>query len=329
MIGGARYNDERKDYARDGDCLALRDDGTLEEPDLVNNQNDFFLFTFVNFCPTLNGVQRSRTSQNLMPELTLQWDTTDALMIYGRVAGSAKSGGFAASTIVAAEFLEYDDEDAFGIEFGIKAGFSDGRAELNLAVFRTDIDDLQVNTFDDETAAAVLTNAADSRSQGVELQGRWAATGWLQLGASLAWLDAEYRNFQRGPCPPSVSDDPFCDLSGQRLPYAPETSATAFGAVDFDVGSRLSIDGRLTLSYTDDYFTEGSLDPVSLQPAYTLVDARAGIGDRDGRWRASLVGKNLTNEAVLNSTFPFLGNFIGMIRAPRTLAVQVDFRFGG
>jgi len=85
----------------------------------------------------------------------------------------------------------------------------------------------------------------------------------------------------------------------------------------------------LAISHTDDYFTDGSLDPVGIQPAYTLVDGRIGLGDPDRRWIVALVGKNLTNEAVLNVSQPFLGNYIGYIQAPRTLAVQVDFRFGG
>ena len=43
----------------------------------------------------------------------------------------------------------------------------------------------------------------------------------------------------------------------------------------------------------------------------------------------ALVGKNLTDEAVLNISQLFLCSYIGHIQAPRTVAVQVGLKFGG
>jgi hypothetical protein len=40
-----------------------------------------------------------------------------------------------------------------------------------------------------------------------------------------------------------------------------------------------------------------------------------------------VIGRNLTEEAVLNVTQPLFGYYLGYIGAPRTVTVQATYRF--
>ena len=83
-------------------------------------------------------------SDNTLPEITLEWDVNDNIMLFGRFAESAKSGGVATAGSVAAAGLIYGDETAESFELGLKGRFLDGRAELNVVAFTTEYEDLQV-----------------------------------------------------------------------------------------------------------------------------------------------------------------------------------------
>ena len=48
----------------------------------------------------------------------------------------------------------------------------------------------------------------------------------------------------------------------------------------------------------------------------------------DGRWSLAVIGRNLTEEEVLNVTQPLFGYYLGYIGAPRTITVQGTYRFG-
>jgi hypothetical protein len=78
-------------------------------------------------------------------------------MLYVKASTAAKSGGFAAARIIIPGYFEYDDETALGFELGYKASFAGDRGQLNVAAFHAGYDDLQVNSFDPDSA--YLTNS--------------------------------------------------------------------------------------------------------------------------------------------------------------------------
>jgi iron complex outermembrane receptor protein len=270
-----------------------------------------------------------------MPEVAIQWDKSDNTMLYAKVSDSAKAGGFASSTNALPENLEYGDESALGFEAGLKSRLAGGTAEFNLAVFHTEFKDLQVNSFLVETidnivrTTPVITNAAKATSQGIEANARWAATDWLTLGGAVAFLDAEYDKFDRAPCNPSnATENGICDLSGQTLLFAPDVSGNVFADIVAPISNRMNFVAGVSLSYSDSYFTEGSLDPVGLQDSFTRIDARAGIAAPDERWSVTVIGKNLGDEAIAGYTQPFGTYYLGYLEPPRLIYLQAMVRFG-
>ena len=306
-------------------------------------------------------IQGSRSESVFTPLVTLQWDTNDAAMLYASWTRGFKSGGFDVRSnahpdpaVVApgtspALFgtFEFEEEEATNFEIGAKTTLLDGAAELNAALFFTDYEDLQVSQFDGVLGFNV-TNAAEASIRGVELEGRWLAADSLTLSGSLSYLDFEYDNFPNSQCyfgqaqvdPGSVTDRTrnLCDVAGERKEYTPEWRATVVGDHIATVMGSYQLHTTVDVLYVDDYLWNPTLDPRSQQDAYVEVNARIGFSPEDGNWEIALLGKNLTNEDVVNfgGDAPLAtrvltrggGNaYYGFINRDRSVAIQAKLNF--
>ncbi len=84
------------------------------------------------------------------------------------------------------------------------------------------------------------------------------------------------------------------------------------------------------LFYNGVHHASATFDPKLNQDAYTKVNARIGLGAESGRWEIALLGRNLTDEDVLQlggelplagSTFRAGGNYAFYAQG-RPLSVQ-------
>ena len=88
------------------------------------------------------------------------------------------------------------------------------------------------------------------------------------------------------------------------------------------------------LFYNGVHHASATFDPKLIQDAYTKVNARKGLGAESGRWEIALLGRNLTDEEVLQfggdmptaSLFGAQGNYAFYAQG-RTLSVQGTLRF--
>ena len=327
---GARYSDESKDVLRDSRCLT----GNSATGVFAQASLDFIL-AGAGLCPALalNGFTDSRSSSNIMPEARVSYDLSDNVMLYGNLGKSAKAGGFASATNARAATLQYDDESVLGGEIGFKSTLMDGRAKLNAALFRSDFKDLQVNSFvvTGGVSEALISNAAEATSQGIEVDGSFDLGDYFTVGGSFAWLDAEFDNFSAAPCNRQLTPDAVtggCDLSGMSLPFAAEYSGNVFANVDVPVSDNLSINAGALYAFSDDYFTDGTLDATAIQDGWGRLSGHIGLAVND-HYKLELIGSNLTNEKVLGSTQPFGGSYnLGYLDPPRRIMVRATVGFG-
>ena len=93
---------------------------------------------------------------------------------------------------------------------------------------------------------------------------------------------------------------------------------------EFDVSDRLRASVQASANYTGDHYV--SIDNFEFNKQdYTLVGARAAIGDSAGDWELSLWGQNLTDEIyVVGGGFAQLDLWISK---PRSYGVRLDYRF--
>ena len=292
------------------------------------------------------------------PVFTLEWDLSETAMAYATWTRGHKSGGFdarsnghpdpavmnAINPLTSAAIngsWEFDRERATSIEVGSKMSLADGAAELSLAFYTTEYSDLQVSQFDG-TLGFNVTNAGEATVQGLEADGRWAVTDRVTLSGSAAFLDFNYDRFPNSQCyfgqtPDSVDFPGLCDVAGERKEYTPEFQANLGAAWSDTVAENLVMDASLDLSYVGDYLYSANLDPRTEQDAYTLVNARVALSNGEGNWEVALIGRNLTDETVINfgGNTPLGGTLTGgagnsyyaFVNRPRNIALQARYSF--
>ncbi len=368
---GVRYNEETKDLDKVTKSTGLGARAP-SNPDLVvlARPRDGALIGDLR-SHSFTGL--SREEDEVTWSGNVQWDATDEMMVYASVSTGFKGGGFdeayssAGPTVrtgniftgepdggviqtgIDSSVLEYDDETVIAYELGAKMSLADGAAELNIAVFRMEYENLQVSSLVGDVFK--VGNAGEAISQGIELDGRWLLSEGFTLGGAFAYLDATYDTFDGATCTvPQTSDplnNPGClgedgnniapgesggqDLSGETLLFAPEYSANINAEWIVPVGDDLEIRTNADVNYTDDFYSALDLDPNTKHDAVTKLNMRIALASVDDTWSVALVGKNLTDEKsrVWNNDVPTTNSnsYFGVPERTRSIAIQARYRF--
>ncbi len=267
--------------------------------------------------------------------ITFEWDANDDLMLYGYYKEGFKAGGFDEdfTSGVLADF-EFEDEEVEAFAVGAKWTLAGGRAYINAEYFHSEFTNLQVSTF--SVASFLVGNAASATTQGLDVDARFQVSDRLTVGGAFVILDAEYDDYESGPClldDAGVEIATFCDLSGEPLQYAPDFEANVYAELGFDVGG-WALDISADLTYSDEFFLAGDLDPAYVQGSYAKLNAVVSMTSPDERYRFSVIGKNLTDKRTSHQQNDIpLGSLYGgkagsyFTDPPRVIALQGEVRF--
>ncbi len=357
LILGGRYTDEEKTASRrQYHTVTDPDSGaTVERP--VGTPQDPYngLYGLFNIEP-YEALSRTRSESDFTPSVTLQYDLNGTDMVYASYTTGFKSGGFdvrsnahpdptvnnavngsSGSPVPITGVFEFEDEEVKNYEVGGKFNLADGRVELNAALFRTDFQDLQTSQFDGAFSFNV-TNAAEATVQGLELDGRWMATESLMLSGGFAWLDFEYDDFPTAQCYfGQAPGQTQCDASGETREFTPELQGNLSANHTTTLSGGLTLSSTLDLIYSDEYLSAPTLDPRMVQDSYVKVNARLALSGQEDRWEVALIGKNLTDEAIVSYSngLPVAtvltggtgSGYYAFYERPRSVALQGTLRF--
>ena len=93
-----------------------------------------------------HSYMQKRSENNLSPSFGIQWDSSDLMAWYGLAAKGFKAGGFnEAENSGDISNFEFDNEESTTFEFGVKSSLANGAPRLDVAVFHTQFDDLQIS----------------------------------------------------------------------------------------------------------------------------------------------------------------------------------------
>jgi iron complex outermembrane recepter protein len=275
-----------------------------------------------------------RSESEFDASLTLQWDITADVMMYGTWAEGSKAGGFVgAQANTTLETFEFEPESADTWELGFKGRFPEMGFMFNAAYFYTEYKNLQVSTWDADTSSFITANAAAATSEGVEADAVWSLTDILAIKGSLAYLDASYDTFVGADC---LWNNPGCDVTtndigGTRLPRSSRWNGTLNLVYEQPLASGMRFDVDLGLVYNSDRYLVENLTPLGRQPGYTKVNLRLALAGRGDKWSLAVVGKNLTDETTFTHAFgtPLAppGTNTYLVDLPRTLMLQAEYRF--
>jgi outer membrane receptor protein involved in Fe transport len=133
---------------------------------------------------------------------------------------------------------------------------------------------------------------------------------------------------------PASNPGQLYKLPGSQASFAPKWSGS--GSVTYEWGFGNNLIGRFNLGakYMSEYNTGSDLDVEKEQDAYTVVNARVGIGRKDKRWMIEAWAQNLTDEEYMQVAFDAplqapgtsrpgdpLNSYNAFLGAPRTYGV--------
>jgi outer membrane receptor protein involved in Fe transport len=255
--------------------------------------------------------------------------------------------------------LQFDPEINNAYEIGLK--YSRRGISVNVAAFRQQFDNFQLNTFNgtvflvqtingcgtdlgggdrDQNIApsapnfnanAPTTGRCDAgdvtygvRSQGVEVEGSVRPVRDLAINLGFTYAETKYRDNLVGSQSGIPLDQALRKLPGDNLSNAPEIVVTSSLTWTPDIGDT----GLSGLFYVDsrltgDYNTGSDLFPQKEEDGYVLVNARIGVRGPGERWAIEAWAQNLFNTDYAQVAFnsPF--------QAGATSAPFVDPQFPG
>lgn len=245
--------------------------------------------------------------------------------VQARFATGLVSGG----TLFGNRF-EPDEMDAY--ELGLKSDLLDDRLRLNVALFRQERTDVQIEGF--TAIGYFMGRGRDITSEGLELEATFAPTDRLTIDAAYGYTRV--------------------DSSGQLRTFQPKATAYLGGRYDFrPLGGNGAVPSlRIDASWRSDVHrlacpagqdqvpasdvcvgtVDPALDRAATIEATTLLGARLSLSEirlgEDARGRVSLWGRNLLDEDEIEFNFTLGGpTLTNTFIRPRTYGIDfsVDF----
>ncbi len=256
------------------------------------------------------------------PLVTVAYDVTPDVNLYGRWSTGYKSGGANSRSLT---YRAFDPETVSMYELGAKTQFWENRARLNLAAYYGEIKDAQVDfsviILNNNRGTLETTNAATGKTKGVELDFTVTPAEGLTLNANYAYTKVEL----------SKAFNPFTNTQAVIYPlYTPKNAGGV--SIDYErpaLGATFK--AHLDANYADGQYT-GTTDPT-LSDSSFLVNARLSltdiqISDTGAKLQLSLWSRNLLDEAhmFLKNTNAALGTY-AIFNDPRTFGAEMNIKF--
>lgn len=362
---GIRYTEEEKEAAQLAHAadFGARNTNASSNPLTIGLAQAVGEFTTHSFTSDDPGMIRDEES--LTWSTNLQWDITPDTMAYVSASTGFKAGGYNSFYMGLQQGagadpndVDFEEEKVKTYEVGAKTTLLKGAAEVNVAMFKTEFDDLQAAIFSGGTTF-VVRNAAKATAQGIEIDGRWRTTEKLTVAGSFGWIDFEFDEFANQACTSHqltsarqtafdeaataldkalvslLYNNSLCsaqgvnDLSGRTSAHTPEFSATLSLNYVEQIGD-FELNANLDANYTDEAYSVDDLDPNGLANSHTKINASVAFGPINGQWDIALIGKNLTdkNTSTTMGDVPLFGGaYMGRPNPPRSVAIRGRLRF--
>jgi outer membrane receptor protein involved in Fe transport len=310
----------------------------LANPAVVGNlaspENQFLiaLGCATPFNPFFAGksTSQSLSEGNVEGTVKLAYHFNDDVMGYVSWANGYKAGGFnlarvtAGLTGVTPDFdTSFPRESVESYELGLKSELANRTVRLNASVFDQQYTNFQLNTY--TGLQFVVSTIRHLESKGVEVSTDWVTPlSGLSLSGGVVYAFTNITEF-------GDSLDLFAlDRLNNRLSFAPLWSGVASATYTVALTGSLQFHANINEKYNSSYNTGSDLDPLKLQGAYGLLNARLGIGAPDGKWTVELWGNNLADKLFYQVAFdaPFqyqqIDAFLG---DPRTFGITARTKF--
>lgn len=287
---------------------------------------------------TLTPVDQSLTEDNVSFRVGANYKFDGGTLIYATVSQGYKAGIF--SAIGASRANQYSpatQEKVIAYEAGFKAPLAGNALQFNGAVFYYDYSDKQVRGRVQDTVFGLLEKMLNvPKSYVFGLEGELVArpAEGLRISAGATYLKGKVKSDY------SATEDGFAvynaagytgNFKGSELPYTPKFSANidaqysvpVSDSVEAFLGGGLTYQSKQNTTFhntnlpADDFFIDG----------YALLDVRAGVSSADGRWRATVYGRNITNKSYVTAISTYLDTLIRYRGKPTVYGLSLSYKY--
>lgn len=266
------------------------------------------------------------SSNHTDPLVTVAYDINDNLHTYAKWSTAYRAGGANSRSMI---YRSFDAEKNTTSELGFKSEFLDNHARLNLALFYSQVKDMQVDfsataTYPvTRTTTETINAPGTAKIKGAEIDFSYAPFKGLNFNAAYAYTSADMPQAR----------NPFANnaLTIVNLVYTPENTGNI--SVDYEKPLNFAkLNAHIDVTYSDGYHALSSEN--SLTDAYTTVNARVALSEirlnKDTKMTVSLWSRNLTDEqhtfVSMMAYWPYLGK-TGIYNEPRTYGIDFNVKY--
>ncbi len=230
----------------------------------------------------------------------------------------------------------FPGEFADAYELGLKTTLLDRKLDLNGSIFHQQYTGFQLNAYNGLYYTVV--SVPDVSSTGFDIDALYRPMRSLTLQGGLTYANTRFpysdvpalggQDKNGAPLNPAFAAT--YRLPGQRLPEAPLVSLSASATYEHPIYNDLVGRGNLDIKYNTDANTNSTGNQLQVQKAYSIVDARVGVGPSDKRWSLEFFVQNLFDthyaEGIFDSPFQS-GSQSAFLGQPRTFGGTVRVRY--
>ncbi|MBB3059691.1 TonB-dependent receptor [Microbulbifer rhizosphaerae] len=327
---GARYTQEEK--------------GMLGGTAIVNLPSD----TFPVFPPYVSQHEFDLRGTGVDDEevtwkLGLEYDIDADNFVYFTASTGFKAGGYYAEQEQFGNF--FDPETITAYSLGSKNTLLDGSLRVNAELFYWDYKDHQESHLANSPggySTFVTENVGQATMKGLDLEVDYLLTAVDRLTLNAQLMDATFDEFEFTALSPGGEPNVGCDFSqvpgtenyvidcsGRDAIRAPEWSFTLAYEHIFDLQENGELAFTLRTKVSGETYTGIEYLPSQKADEYTRTDVYLNYTSPSGTWNAAIWGRNLENEATINSGFlsTFTDLMFSTISEPRTFGGSVQYNF--
>jgi iron complex outermembrane recepter protein len=242
---------------------------------------------FPDGLPVLPSFEVGATFSKFTPMANVSYHFNPNTMLYATYSQGFKSGGFTQRVFPPLPATpSFGPESVTSYEVGLKTSGWDNRFHVNVAAYRANYDDIQVQIF--QAIAPITANGGQGRIQGFEFETQVSpGAGWF-FEANAGFTDAGYTRID----PAAIG----LTLESQ-FAFVSRWSGMVATEKEFQLGNLGRLSPRVQWTYRSSYFNDALNTPFEEQRSYGLVDASVKWNDPNAKYSANVGVKNALNKA--------------------------------
>lgn len=276
------------------------------------------------------------SSNAVSPRIGLDYQWTDNFMTYVSAAQGAKNGGFNGRVGRLSDFIEFEDEEVWTYEAGMRSDLFDDRVRFNVTTFYSKYSDLQLQISGSTIVGgapvpfSIISNVPKANIKGGEVELSVAAAPGLRLTGGLGLTYGEYDELP--------TDAQFVASrvvnKDSKISHMPEVSYTLGAEYSTYVTGAINATAHIDYAHKSKIYYNAENTANLVQPAFGLLNARLTFEHANSGLSMSLFGTNLTDETYMLGGFddaanpnPGLGFSIVTQGAPRGWGMSIRYSF--